>query len=132
MTFASTAAYRDFFRQHPAVGPLWGEDVERYVDYDYDDGRSRVRYDAVAADSAELFAGGPATAAWERIEQRVPFLRAPRGLLADPPGLYPPAVLDAFVAAHPNLAVTDVPDVDHYGITLAEAGAAAVVDALVG
>ena len=131
MTFESGAAYRDFFRAHPAVGPLWNDDVERYVDYDYVDGRSSAVFDAVAQDSAELGDDGPAPAAWERIEQAVPFLRAPRGLLAEPPGLYPPDVVAAFVADHPNVDARDVEDVDHYGITLSDRGAEAVVAALV-
>ncbi|MHA3702571.1 alpha/beta fold hydrolase [Jatrophihabitans sp. YIM 134969] len=130
-TFESGEAYRDLFRSHPALGPLWNEDVERYVDYDYHDGRSRVVRDAVAQDSAELGEDGPAPAAWARIEQSVRFLRAPRGLLAEPPGLYPPPVVAAFVADHPNLQVREVGDVDHYGITLSERGAAATVAALV-
>ena len=131
MTFDSAEAYRDFFRRHPAVGPLWNDDVERYVDYDLAGGRSSVSYEAVAADSAELGEDGPVVAAWERIHQNVPFLRAPRGLLADPPGLYPPDVLAAFVAGHPNVEARDVEDVDHYGITLSDRGAEAVVSALV-
>ncbi len=130
MTFDSPAAYRDFFRQHPAVGPLWNEDVERYVDYDLEAGRSSVSYEAVAQDSSEFGDDGPAPAAWGRIEQPVPFLRAPRGLLADPPGMYPPDVLAAFVAEHPNIDAHDVEDVDHYGITLGDRGAEAVAAAL--
>lgn len=130
MTFDSPAAYRGYFRAHPALGPLWSDDVERYVDYDLVGDRSSVVYDAVAADSAELGDDGPVAAAWETLTRPVTFLRAPRGLLAEPPGLYPAERVTAFVADHPNLSVAEVDDVDHYGITLSDRGAAAVAAAL--
>lgn len=126
MRFDDLGAYRDFFRAHPAIGPLWDEDVERYVDHDFADGRSSVRADAVAEDSAQLYEDGPVTAAWARLAGPVAFLRAPGGMLGAPPGLYPPDVLARWAATHPALEVRDVDGVDHYSIVLGPVGAAAV------
>lgn len=134
MTFPSRAAYRDFWRAHPAFRTDWSPAVERYVDYDLVDGptglRSCVRYEAVAADSAELGDGGSVAAAWSQLPSDALFLRAPAGLLAEPPGLYPRKYVEAWVARHPNLRWRDVEGVNHYTITLGPVGAHAVAEAI--
>lgn len=133
MTFESRAAYRDFWRQHPALVADWSAAVTDYVDYDLVGEaprlRSSARYEAVAADSAELRSDGSITAAWRDLAHDAVFLRAPLGLLAEPPGLYPPEDVAAWALRHPSLRWMDVTGVNHYTITLGAAGARAVAAA---
>jgi hypothetical protein len=60
----------------------------------------------------------------------VTVLRAPLGLRADPPGLYPPGRLDAAVELVPQLHLIEVPDVNHYTIVMTEPGAGTVAAAV--
>ena len=53
-------------------------------------------------------------------------MRAPRGPLGDPPGLYPEPLLDSYATAFPGMRYVTVPDVNHYTLLLSERGAAAV------
>jgi lipase len=137
MTFADREAYRDFWRAHPAFGE-WTAAVEDYVDYDLRPDGPPWRCSCVAAamlaDHAEQFAGGPVDRAWPAVTAPVTFLRAPRGLLDEPGGLYPEPLLDRWLAAHPRVSRVDIPDVNHYTVTLGRAGAertaAAVLAAL--
>jgi lipase len=127
MTFDDREAYRDFWRAHPAFAD-WSAAVQDYVDYDLRPGgppwRPSCAAAAMLADHAEQYADGPVEAAWPAVSAPVTFLRAPRGLLDEPGGLYPePAVTD-WLAAHPRVARVDVPDVNHYTVTLGRAGAA--------
>jgi lipase len=137
MTFPDREAYRDFWRAHPAFAG-WTAAIEDYVDYDLrPDGppwRPGCVAAAMLADHAEQFAGGPVDRAWPSVEAPVTFLRAPRGLLDEPGGLYPEPVVTGWLAAHPRVARIDVPDVNHYTVTLGPGGArrsaAAVLAAL--
>lgn len=137
MTFESRQAYQDFWRGHPALGPNWSELIAQYVDYDLvgdePELRSSACYEAVAADSADLSTGTAFRAAWDALAHDAHFLRAPLGLLAEPPGLYPPAVVQSVTARTPRLHSREVDGVNHYTITMCEHGAdrvAAEVSAL--
>ncbi|MGC9220946.1 MAG: alpha/beta fold hydrolase [Solirubrobacteraceae bacterium] len=134
MTFRSVGEYREFWRAHPAFGPNWSDAVERYVDYDLIGEppvlRSSVSYEALVADSAELSDPEVIISAWQAVNVETLFLRAPLGLLAQPPGLYPPSQLKSWALAHPNLTWIEVPNVNHYTITLGAAGADAVAFAV--
>lgn len=133
LTFESTASYREFWRAHPAFGPNWCEAVENYVDYDLVGTpprlRSSVSYDALAADTVELSDPAPIIAAWQELNVPTLFLRAPLGLLAQPPGLYPREQLEEWTEAH-DLTWSEVPDVNHYTIVLGASGADAVASAV--
>jgi pimeloyl-ACP methyl ester carboxylesterase len=131
--FASPAAYRDFWRAHPAFAQTgtWDALVEAYVDYDLEpasDGRfrSRASLDAVRADGADVLAGDDARAALERVRCPAVLLWAERGMLNEPDGLYGEAVVQDAAARHRGLATELVPGTNHYTILLAPAGAAAV------
>lgn len=134
MTFESREAYRRFWQGHPAFADAWSPAVEAYVDYDLvpgpDGWRSAARYDAVAQDSTELGDGGVVEAAWAQLPAPPAFLRSPLGLLANPPGLYPPDALERFAAEHPGFRWEDVEGTNHYTLTLGERGAAAVAAAV--
>ena len=135
-TFPDRATYRQFWRAHPAFADAWeselGELLSDYVDYDLvEDGdalRPASSYAAVAADSLDLYEGGPlleAIAGPEPVRVPTAFLRAPRGLLdADP--LYDPAWLDAWAPRLPHVTTRDVDDVNHYTIIMSPPGVAAV------
>jgi pimeloyl-ACP methyl ester carboxylesterase len=134
MTFADRDAYRRFWRAHPAFNGAWSPAVERYIDYDLvpgpDGWRSASRFDAVAEDSAQQGDGGSVQMAWDAMTDTPTFLRSPLGLLADPPGLYPPAALDSFAAAHPGFRWDDVENTNHYTLLLGPQGADCVSTAI--
>ncbi len=136
MTFESTASYREFWRAHPAFGPYWSDAVEHYVDYDLEGEppqlRSSVSLDALAADTVELSDPTIVAAAWRDLTAETKFLRAPLGLLAQPPGLYPEAQLEEWVQSHRNVSWSEVSGVNHYTIVLGPAGADAVASAVRG
>ncbi|MEO6702496.1 MAG: alpha/beta hydrolase [Jatrophihabitantaceae bacterium] len=135
MTFEDQAAYRDFWRKHPAFDGEFSAAVADYVDYDLrPDGppwRSSSDARAMTADHAELFTGGPVEHAWPRLDLPVSFLRAPRGLQDEPGGMYPPPVLEDWASQHPGFQWQDVAGVNHYTITLGERGASAVSAAVI-
>lgn len=124
MTFDSAQAYRDFWRDHPALRDDWSSAVVDYVDYDLVGSapnlHSGVSPDAVQADSAELFGGGGG------LDRRLSLITAPRGLLDDSPGLYSDEVAQAWQARLPQLEVTRAPGVNHYTVVMSTRGAALV------
>jgi len=133
MTFADHAAYRRFWRDHPAFADHWSPTIEAYVDYDLvrgpDGWHSASRFEAVAQDAAELGDGQilqAAWAAWDADDTALTFLRSPLGLLAEAPGLYAPAVLERFAAAHPGFRWDDVELTNHYTLVLGPRGAEGV------
>ncbi len=134
MTFPSRAAYRDWWRSHPAFarGDVADEDLTAYADHDLVGGepelRSSVAEPAVRGDAAALFDTDEAAA---RLAVASTLLIAPRGLLDDPHPLQPAPLAHAWAGAAPELRrVVEVPDVNHYTLTLGRAGAAAVARAV--
>lgn len=143
MRFTDEASYLDFWAEHPAIGHLvraqdgLGEAVRGYLLADLlptaeGDYRSSCVLAAVRADGADILTD-PATAAAARrvVEAGVPteFLWAPRGLRDEPQGLYDDARLAA-LALPDALAVTLVPDVNHYTVLLSRDGVTAIADAV--
>lgn len=132
--FASPEAYRAFWRAHPAFAD-WTPDLESYVDYDLvaDDGRLHpaTSYEAMAADSRDLVTpGNAAVLALRDLAVDATFLRAERGMVDDPGGLFPVDWVAEQVARQPRVRVEEVPGVNHYTITLSNSGAAAVAGAV--
>lgn len=131
-TFPSREVYRSFWRQHPAFSAGWSPLVEEYVDYDLTGEepllRPATRYQAMADDTAELHRGASLLKALDELSVETQVLRAPRGLLNEPAGLYPPGYLEAWAGRLPALRVREVPDVNHYTIIMGEAGAGAVAE----
>lgn len=135
-TFPTKAAYRDLWRNHPALADDWTTVVEDYVAYDIEgeepEFRSRASLDAVRADGADqLRPGGPADAIAE-VKCPVHLLRAPRGLLNQPEPLISQVMLDRARTLCPPLTEELVPDCNHYTIVLAERPAATVADRILG
>ena len=97
-TFPSREVYRSFWKQHPAFTADWSPLVEEYVDYDLTGEepvlRPATRYQAMADDTAELHRGASLLKALDELAVETLVLRAPRGLLNEPGGLYAPGYLD--------------------------------------
>jgi lipase len=131
-TFPSREVYRSFWKQHPAFSADWGPLVEDYVNYDLTgeepELRPATRYQAMADDTAELHRGASLLKALDELAVDTQVLRAPRGLLNEPAGLYSPGYLDDWARKQPALRVREVPDVNHYTIVMSAAGAAAVAE----
>lgn len=129
MEFADRAAYRQLWKAHPALAGAWNADIEAYVDYDLVGEAPRLHSsasrEAMAVDSADLFGTGAIAAALAALPAGTPLLTAPRGLLDAEP-LYSPGDLARWQARLPGIAVSEVPDVNHYTIVMGGRGAAAV------
>ncbi len=130
MTFASTEEYLDYWRPHPALTGSWTPELEAYFAYDLDGDRSSVSLDAVREDSEDLL-GPDRSAGWAaRLPDGTLFLRAPRGMMDDPGGLYPEALVEQHRRTYPGIRFRDVPDTNHYTVVMSDPGARAVADAL--
>ncbi len=130
MTFPSPEDYLDFWRPHPAFARDWSPEVEAYFRYDLEGTRSSVSLDAVREDSAGLLDPDVAARWAAGLPDGTLFLRAPRGMLDDPGGLYPRELVDAHLSAFPHITARDVPDTNHYTIVMSDTGARAVARAL--
>ena len=131
-TFPTREVYRSFWKQHPAFSAGWSPVVEGYVDSDLTGEepvlRPATRYQAMADDTAELHRGASLLKALDELAVETLVLRAPRGLLNEPGGLYAPGYLDNWAEKLPALTVREIPDVNHYTIIMGAPGAAAVAD----
>jgi pimeloyl-ACP methyl ester carboxylesterase len=136
LTFPSAAAYHGWWRRHPAFADcdVADDDLFAYAAHDLigqePEMRPAVAERAVRGDAAELAEMGQAA---HRLEVPAKLLCAPRGLLDDPNPMQPPELAQSWAAEDPaRRAVTVVPDVNHYTITLGAAGARAVAAMVAG
>jgi lipase len=133
-TFASTEAYLDFWKAHPALTDHWSPDVEAYVRYDLtgDPGQLRPRAagEAVRADGRDVLAEKPAADALGRLNRPTPLLIAPTGLFGQPPPLLAPEVVAAWHERVPQLRPQVIPGTNHYTILFEREAAAAVSQAI--
>jgi len=133
-TFASTEAYLDFWRAHPALAGHWSADGEAYRRYDLtgEPGhmRSRVAEATLSPDSRDVLADKRFADALSRLTQPTPLLTAPAGFLGEPPGLLPPELVAVWAERVPVLRPQRIPDVNHYTILLGRQAAAAVARAI--
>lgn len=129
MTFPSVAAYRDFWRPHPAVAGQWSPYFEQYVDYDLVGEapalRPSTRKEALLQDVRTQLVEGLVPRSLPLIRCPVRFLRAPRGLMNDKP-LYDADKLARAAARIPHYSSVTIDDVNHFTILLSERGARAV------
>lgn len=130
MRFADPAAYVDFWRAHPAIGPAWDDHLADYVAYDLvgtpPELRSSSVAEAVAQNVLELDGEDGYADELAALPGPVDFLRAERGLLDQPEALYPAERVAAFAERMPALRVTEVAGLNHYTIVMTDAGAARV------
>lgn len=133
--FASRQEYLEFWQPHPAFAGHWNELLYDYLGYDLQpDSRGGFRastsYAALAEDTAELHRGTALLQALDGLAHPVRLLRAPRGLFNEEPGLYAPQYVNRWRQRLPGLAVTDIPETNHYTIVMDDPGAAAVAAVL--
>lgn len=130
MRFATTEDYYDFWRRHPAFAADWSPALEDYLAYDLVGQEPELRpatsYDAMAADTVDLSSGSALSGALSRLRHPALLLTAPRGLLDEVPGLYEAGRLARLLEGVDLMRADEVPDVNHYTITMSERGAAAV------
>jgi len=133
-TYPTRESYLEFWRAHPAFANDWTEDVVAYVDYDLVGEepllRSSASGEAVLGDAVEQGVGTLADRPWDFVAQPIAFLRAQRGMMDGPEGLYAKEYVEEFAGWHPNLHLIEVPDVNHYTIIMKQAGADAVAAAI--
>ena len=132
MTFPDHAAYRAYWRDHPAFAAEWSPTIEQYIDYDLvgeaPNLHPATRLEAVQQDSLQLDGDLEYAAALAALPIGVDFVRAPRGLLNQVPPLYPDSEMERWRAALPEVEIHEVADVNHYTIVMGERGADAVAD----
>lgn len=134
MTFHDYEAHRDYFRAHPAFAD-WTDATTDFVDYDLvgepGNYRPSTSLEASSTDFRSQLDGEdwllPGLAA---LPPGTPFLRAPRGLLDEEPGLFPAPWAASWAARFPAIDVRDVPGTNHYTLLSNEPGLAAVAGAL--
>jgi lipase len=129
-TFPSRDAYRRFWQAHPALREAWSEAIADYVDYDLvgspPELRSSVSSEAVVQDARDQFQDPDAADPLGGFSGPARLLVVSRGLLDQPPGLYPEVELVRWRSRLPSLTVDEVPELNHYTIMLHPSGAARV------
>jgi pimeloyl-ACP methyl ester carboxylesterase len=139
MTFPSVDAYRDFWRAHAAFVPAaWTDDIDDYVTYDLappETGpsgetiyRSRVSQAAVRADGRGVLDADGNRKALQSLADPCVLLWAARGLQNEERPLLPPEAIADARGLLPHLAVSEVPDTNHYLILLGDREAGVVAD----
>lgn len=131
MRFESVAAYRDFWRAHPAFVGREDALLDDYFAYDLAGIEPALRpattFATVEADSIDQNTGDAIAGALERMPRPTRLLAAERGLRGEDPPLYPD--LPSIERSHPRLrSATRVESVDHYSIVMSPEGARAVVE----
>lgn len=128
MTFGSREQYAEFWRQHPALSDFTA-DVADYVDYDLIevDGEFRPsgNLQAIRTDATSLAADADVVSGLNDPQVPMEFVRAPRGLMNELPGLYPPDQTRE-LGEYFGIPVADIEDTNHYTILLGDTGAGAL------
>lgn len=134
LEFSNLAAGVFFWRSHPAFERDFSPVVQEYAEYDlgpWNDGvRSRTRPSAIEQDSLEVMAGMAHRDALKSLSHPTQWLTASRGLLDEPPGMYPPSLLMHWRECYPGIELRPVHHVNHYTIVLSRRGGDAIGQAV--
>jgi pimeloyl-ACP methyl ester carboxylesterase len=129
-TFPSRDAYRRFWQAHPALREAWSDAVADYVDYDLvgspPELRSSVSLQAVLQDARDQYQDPDTAEIMGDFSGPTRLLVLSRGLLDQPPGIYPEEELVRWRSRLPSLTIDEVPQLNHYTIMLHPSGAARV------
>jgi pimeloyl-ACP methyl ester carboxylesterase len=129
-TFPSRDAYRQFWQAHPALRAAWSDAVADYVDYDLvgspPELRSSVSSQAVLQDGRDQYHDPETADVLGGFSRPARLLVVSRGLLDQPPGLYPEQDLIRWRSRLPSMIIEEVPELNHYTILLQPSGAARV------
>lgn len=121
MTFESADEYVKRWSEHPALRREWNDDLDAYARFELagppGEMRCTVSEEAVIVDCADLMADEATQRALDRVTAPLYLARAERGLIDDQPVLSD-AVVDAFVAAHPDATVEYLLGTNHYTVVL--------------
>ena len=132
-TFESYEAYHGFWQDHPALAPYWSDAIAGYMNADLCGHEPSLRpaanADRVMEDMVDLYGPGRVDP-FHAVQIRTVILRAERGILDQPLGLYPAGYLQAVAAKQPLVQVREVEEVNHYTILLGDKGASRVAEAL--
>jgi pimeloyl-ACP methyl ester carboxylesterase len=134
MRFESLDAYFDYWRVHPSVQEdgAWNEVFEAYLTYDLmgeaPELHSKTSTDAVFGDGRDTLESDDLQVALDRIKCPITFIRAPRGILNETPGLYSDAIAAELADRYPDLTQVLIDDVNHYTLTTSERGAKLVTE----
>lgn len=128
--WSDRVAYRSMWSEHPAFAGGLTPEVERYLLSDLvpcEGGfQSSVNEDAVRFDGEELLTDPEMRSLLDRRVEPVIVIRAESGLLATPPPLLPPELMERY----PRHDWRTVPGTNHYDVLVGESGAAAVAQAI--
>jgi len=131
MTFESQAAYRDHWRDHPALRDDWSAYLEDYVDYDLvgtaPNLRPATQKTALLQDVRTQLFEDLVPASLRRLTCPVRFLRAPRGLMNDK-ALYPEKRVSKASQGIALFSAAEVSDTNHYTILIGSRGAGVVAE----
>jgi pimeloyl-ACP methyl ester carboxylesterase len=124
LEFDDREAYFNFWRAHPSFSDPtnWSEGVEHFLDYDLEPAKSgrfksRVAKDAVFKDGGELMAARMVTLI-DKVKAPMLLLTAERGLLNQEKPMLPVAAVKEKVTLLDHLAWQEIPNTNHYSITL--------------
>jgi pimeloyl-ACP methyl ester carboxylesterase len=125
MPFESMEEYVGLWREHPALLHHWNDDIDAYARYDLTGEPGHfwcpVSSEAVAADCRDLMHDEATLNALDRVQAPMHLVRAERGLFDDDPVLAD-AIVDEFVAVHPDATVEMVAGANHYTLIFADPG----------
>lgn len=134
LEFPNIAAGIRFWRSHPAFDRDFSPVVQEYAEYDlgpWNDGvRSRTRPSAMEQDALEVMAGTAHRDALNSLSHPTQWLTAGRGLLNEPPGMYPPALVLHWRERYPQIELRPVHHVNHYTIVISRRGGDAIGQAV--
>ena len=134
MTFPSRAAYRDFWRPHPALSADWNEAIEAYLDYDLvgtePELRSSVVIEAAMEDLGDEFVRPADDDLLGGYPGPARMLFVDKGLLGVEPGLYSPQERARWAGVLAGVVTETLPDLNHYTLVLRPDGAERVAAAV--
>jgi lipase len=136
--FTSEQEVIEFWKEHPAMKDegAWNETMEAYVLYDLmgeaPELRSRVNVETVFGDGRDSLTNEDLRVAIEKISAPIVFMRAPRGILNEPNGLYADDFAAELESRIDNLTDHLVEDVNHFTLVTSERGAASVTEQIRG
>ncbi|MBW5249789.1 alpha/beta hydrolase [Streptomyces sp. P01-B04] len=134
MTFTDRAAYRAFWRAHPAFAGAWSDEVDAYIQRDLTGEepalRSSCRIEAIRADGVGLF-GEEVLTAVRKLPVGATLLWAARGLMDEEQGLYDEDRLAAADLGGTRVEPVPMKDVNHYTVLTGERGGREIADRLV-
>lgn len=134
LTFPDEASAIGFWRTHPAVAGHFTKEFEEYARYDLGGFppaiHSRSTPESVVADADDLRHTSVADDALGRLAVPTQWMTAPRGLLDEAPGLYPPSAVVHWGERYPHVEIHPTHGFNHYTIVLSQRGGQVVSEAV--